>query len=84
MEATHVMEVAQLLLSLLHSWGLDPNLDKVCETQLGLLKPMVSNVIAFYNSYLNCFIWIVDSDFVWRTIKGRLYVITFTNMAKQC
>lgn len=35
------MEVAQLLLSLLHSWGLDPHLDKVCETQLGLLRPMV-------------------------------------------
>lgn len=41
MEATHVMEVAQLLLSLLHSWGLDPHLDIVCETQLGLLRPMV-------------------------------------------
>lgn len=41
MEATHVMEVSQLLLSLLHSWGLDPHLDKVCETQLGLLRPMV-------------------------------------------
>lgn len=35
------MEVAQLLLSLLHSWGLDPHLDKVCESQLGLLRPMV-------------------------------------------
>jgi hypothetical protein len=41
MEATHVMEVAQLLLSLLHSWGLDSHLDRVCETQLGLLRPMV-------------------------------------------
>lgn len=41
MEATHVMEVAQLLLSLIHSWGLDPHLDKVCESQLGLLRPMV-------------------------------------------
>uniref|UniRef100_A0A1B0FNG5 WD repeat-containing protein 7 n=1 Tax=Glossina morsitans morsitans TaxID=37546 RepID=A0A1B0FNG5_GLOMM len=41
MEVTHVMEVAQLLLSLLHSWGLDPHLDKVCESQLGLLRPMV-------------------------------------------
>lgn len=41
MEATHVMEVAQLLLSLIHSWGLDPHLDKVCETQLGLLRPLV-------------------------------------------
>lgn len=41
MEATHVMEVAQLLLSLIHSWGLDPHLDKVCESQLGLLRPMI-------------------------------------------
>lgn len=41
MEATHVMEVAQLMLSLIHSWGLDPHLDKVCENQLGLLRPMV-------------------------------------------
>jgi WD repeat-containing protein 7 len=41
METTHVMEVAQLLLSLIHSWGLDPHLDKVCESQLGLLRPMV-------------------------------------------
>ncbi|CRK99649.1 CLUMA_CG012960, isoform A [Clunio marinus] len=41
MEATHVMEVAQLMLSLIHSWGLDPLLDIVCETQLGLLRPMV-------------------------------------------
>lgn len=35
------MEVAQLLLSLVHSWGIDLNLDKICETQLGLLRPMV-------------------------------------------
>ncbi|XP_037931980.1 WD repeat-containing protein 7-like, partial [Teleopsis dalmanni] len=41
LEVTHVMEVAQLLLSLLHSWGLDSHLDKVCESQLGLLRPMV-------------------------------------------
>lgn len=41
MEVTHVMEVAQLLLSLIHSWGLDPHLDKVCESQLGLLRPLV-------------------------------------------
>lgn len=41
MEATHVMEVAQLLLSLIHSWGIDLHLDKVCETQLGLLRPMI-------------------------------------------
>lgn len=56
MEATHVMEVAQLLLSLLHSWGLDPHLDKVCESQLGLLRPMVKydekNILRiFFNNF---------------------------------
>lgn len=35
------MEVGRLLLSLLHSWGLDWDLDEVCETQLGLLRPKV-------------------------------------------
>ena len=35
------MEVGRLLLSLLHSWGLDLDLDEVCETQLGLLRPKV-------------------------------------------
>ncbi|KAL1457764.1 hypothetical protein WDU94_007958 [Cyamophila willieti] len=40
-EANLTMEIAQLLLSLLHAWGLDPDLDKVCEGKLGLLRPMV-------------------------------------------
>lgn len=35
------MEMGQLLLSLLHAWGLDPDLDRLCETKLGLLRPMV-------------------------------------------
>ncbi|CAG0923305.1 unnamed protein product, partial [Notodromas monacha] len=35
------MEVAQLLISLLHGWGLDPDLDRVCQAKLGLLRPMV-------------------------------------------
>lgn len=35
------MEIAQLLLSLLHAWGMDPDLDRVCEGKLGLLRPMV-------------------------------------------
>lgn len=42
METTHVMELAQLILSLIHSWGLDPKLDKICENELGLLRPLVS------------------------------------------
>ncbi|XP_075211701.1 WD repeat-containing protein Rbcn-3B isoform X3 [Lycorma delicatula] len=40
-EANLTMEIAQLLLSLLHAWGIDPDLDLVCEGKLGLLRPMV-------------------------------------------
>ncbi|XP_014275232.1 WD repeat-containing protein 7 isoform X2 [Halyomorpha halys] len=40
-EANLTMEMGQLLLSLLHAWGLDPDLDRLCETKLGLLRPMV-------------------------------------------
>lgn len=40
-EPSHSMEIGQVLLSLLHAWGLDPDLDRVCETKLGLLRPMV-------------------------------------------
>ncbi|XP_035210198.1 WD repeat-containing protein 7-like isoform X2 [Stegodyphus dumicola] len=39
-EANLTMEIAQLLLSLLHAWGLDAELDRVCESKLGLLRPM--------------------------------------------
>ncbi|KAG6445223.1 hypothetical protein O3G_MSEX003802 [Manduca sexta] len=40
-EPPHTMEIAQILISLLHAWGLDPDLDRVCESKLGLLRPMV-------------------------------------------
>lgn len=40
-ETSHGMEIAQLLLSLLHAWGMDNDLDKVCKSKLGLLRPMV-------------------------------------------
>jgi hypothetical protein len=41
LETNATMEIAQLLLSLLHAWGMDPDLDRVCESKLGLLRPMV-------------------------------------------
>ncbi|XP_019868599.1 WD repeat-containing protein 7 isoform X2 [Aethina tumida] len=41
LDTSHGMEIAQLLLSLLHSWGLDNDLDRVCQAKLGLLRPMV-------------------------------------------
>ncbi|XP_014253384.1 WD repeat-containing protein 7 isoform X2 [Cimex lectularius] len=40
-EANLMMELCQLLLSLLHAWGLDPHLDLLCESKLGLLRPLV-------------------------------------------
>ena len=33
------MEIAQLFMSMLHAWGLDPDLDRLCINKLGLLKP---------------------------------------------
>lgn len=33
------MEIAQLFMSMLHAWGLDPDLDKLCLNKLGLLRP---------------------------------------------
>ncbi|XP_017768503.1 PREDICTED: WD repeat-containing protein 7 isoform X2 [Nicrophorus vespilloides] len=39
--SSHGMEIAQLLLSLLHAWGMDNDLDRVCQVKLGLLRPMV-------------------------------------------
>lgn len=33
------MEIAQLLLSLLHGWTLDKDLDHVCQDRLGLARP---------------------------------------------
>ena len=39
-ETKLTMEIAQLILSLLHAWGLDDDLDRVCESKLGLLRPL--------------------------------------------
>lgn len=64
MEATHVMEVAQLLLSLIHSWGLDPHLDKVCETQLGLLRPMVGVMLYDTEFRIYFFFWFYPCEIV--------------------
>ncbi|KAK8379486.1 hypothetical protein O3P69_019416 [Scylla paramamosain] len=35
------LQIGQMLMSLLHSWGLDQSLDHTCEHILGLLKPRV-------------------------------------------
>lgn len=38
-DSTLYMDTAQLLLSLLHAWGMDADLDRVCVGKLGLLRP---------------------------------------------
>lgn len=43
-----IYEVAQLLLSCLHSWGLDPNLDELCTSKLGrFLLTKISRIKIF-------------------------------------
>merc|ERR1719300_848727 len=39
LEINLTLEIGQLLLSILHAWGLDKDLDKVAISKLGLLKP---------------------------------------------
>ena len=39
LEINLTLEIGQLLLSLLHAWGLDKELDKVAASKLGLLRP---------------------------------------------
>ena len=39
LEINLTLEIGQLLLSMLHAWGLDKDLDKVATTKLGLLRP---------------------------------------------
>lgn len=46
------MEIAQLLLSLLHAWGVDNDLDRVCQVKLGLLRPMVNDKMINYYNFL--------------------------------
>lgn len=96
MEATHVMEVAQLMLSLIHSWGIDLHLDKVCETQLGLLRPMVIEYCTQFflsrfkrNDFRIHILTLfgvqnsfLDSSFVWRSIERWLHVFAVANVAK--
>ena len=41
LEINLTLEIGQLLLSLLHAWGLDKELDRVAQTKLGLLRPKV-------------------------------------------
>ena len=42
LEINLTLEIGQLLLSILHAWGLDKDLDRVALNKLGLLKPKLS------------------------------------------
>nr|XP_039254137.1 WD repeat-containing protein 7-like [Styela clava] len=41
MEVDTIMNVAQLLLSCLHGWGLDQKLDDICKNKLGIFEPLI-------------------------------------------
>ena len=44
LEPSRAMEISQIVMSLLHSWGVDEELDKLCELHLGLVRPKVSKL----------------------------------------
>ncbi|RWS30859.1 WD repeat-containing protein 7-like protein [Leptotrombidium deliense] len=65
-ESNLTMELSQILLSLLHAWGLDPDLDRVCESKLGLLKPLRPVCFGLLSKggnmslMLNCYVQKID------------------------
>ncbi|XP_063835595.1 WD repeat-containing protein 7-like [Ostrinia nubilalis] len=62
-EPPHTMEIAQILISLLHAWGLDPDLDRVCEAKLGLLRPMPPHTMAIAQILISLLhAWGLDPD----------------------
>ena len=38
-EVSTTLVITQILMSCLHAWGLDPEVDNICQTKLGLLRP---------------------------------------------
>ena len=46
-EINLTLEIGQVMLSLLHAWGLDKDLDKVAISKLGLLRPQVNIILLF-------------------------------------
>lgn len=65
------MEVAQLLLSLIHAWGLDPDLDKVCEGKLGLLRPMLPVSFGIMSKGGKLFVLVFISQARWTVSNFR-------------
>ena len=47
LEINLTLEIGQVMLSLLHAWGLDKDLDKVAISKLGLLRPQVNIILRF-------------------------------------
>lgn len=81
--ANLTMEIAQLLMSLLYAWGLDFEIDKICETKLGLLRPMIPvsfGVISKGGAYSYM---INKAVFFYINTIFRVYELTFAYMAKQ-
>ena len=51
-ERSLTMQIAQMFLSSLHAWGLDPDLDHLCIKKLGLLRPGVRCSLTRWSSIL--------------------------------
>lgn len=79
------MEIAQLLLSLLHGWSLDEDLDQVCQNRLGLAKPkspVCFGLISRSGLYISKnFLTFLDFDGYLNIC--RTHDVDATNMARQ-
>ena len=53
LEINLTLEIGQLLLSLLHAWGLDKDLDRVATIKLGLLRPRVPVSFGILSKVIN-------------------------------
>ena len=84
------MEIAQLLLSLLHAWGMDPDLDRVCEGKLGLLMPKVPvsfGVLSKGGKAYKLFVFFIFGFFQFELIQtenlflSRVHVVPTSHLA---
>ena len=66
LEINLTLEIGQVMLSLLHAWGLDKDLDKVAISKLGLLRPQVNIILLFYK--ITCFEFFQSFKNSWETL----------------
>lgn len=68
-------------MSLLYAWGLDSEVDKICESKLGLLRPMIPVSFGVISKGGKFACVIKNSELFYYTVF-RFYELTLAYMAK--